>query len=59
MMARAEVALVCMTKGIDSGLIDPSIALFVVILIIISSFVTPIILRTSYKNELPVPGGKA
>lgn len=55
MMARAEVALVCMTKGTDADLIDPSIAVFVVILIIISSFVTPILLRMSYKNELSVP----
>lgn len=61
MMARAEVALVCMTKGTDSGLIDPSIAIFVVILIVISSFATPILLRSSYKNELaePLPGGGA
>ena len=51
MMARAEVALVCMTKGIDSGLIDPSIAIFVVVLIVVSSFVTPIVLRSSYKGE--------
>ncbi len=51
MMARAEVALVCAQKGVESGVIDSGIMPFVVMLIIITSFVTPILLRLTYKGE--------
>lgn len=53
MMARAEVALICADKGINAGLIDPSMSTFIVIMIILSSFVTPLILKLTYKNEAP------
>lgn len=46
MMVRAEVALVCMQKGVDAGIIDSSISTFVVILILISSLIAPIILKS-------------
>lgn len=52
MMARAEVALVCAGKGVEYGLADSAIMPFIVLLIIISSVVTPIILRASYRDEL-------
>lgn len=52
MMARAEVALVCTQKGVENYIIDSSIMPFVVLLIIISSFVTPIILRKLYQDEI-------
>ncbi|MBQ7596370.1 MAG: cation:proton antiporter [Clostridia bacterium] len=48
MMARAEVALVCAQKGVENGMINSSIMPFVLALIIISSFVTPLILKKSY-----------
>lgn len=54
MMARAEVALICANKGIDAGLIDSGMSTFIVIMIIVSSFVTPLILKLTYKNENPV-----
>ncbi len=54
MMARAEVALICAQKGIDAGLVDSGMSTFIVILIVISSFVTPLILKATYKNEDPV-----
>ena len=54
MMARAEVALICATKGMNAGLVDSGLSVFIVIMIIVSSFVTPLILRASYKNEKPV-----
>lgn len=50
MMARAEVALVCAQKGVENGMIDSAIMPFILMLIIISSFVTPMILRRSYKK---------
>lgn len=53
MMARAEVALICATKGISAGLVDSGMSVFIVIMIIISSFVTPLILKATYKNEAP------
>lgn len=52
MMARAEVALVCAQKGVEHGMINTSIMPFIVLLIIISSFVTPIVLRKLYSKEL-------
>lgn len=54
MMARAEVALICANKGIDAGLVDYGMSTFIVIMIIVSSFVTPLILKLTYKNENPV-----
>jgi len=55
MMARAEVVLVCAQKGVDSNIIDPSIMPFVLILIIVSSLLTPLFLKLSYRKESPVP----
>lgn len=54
MMARAEVALICANKGINAGLVDSGMSTFIVIMIIVSSFVTPLILKLTYKNENPV-----
>lgn len=54
MMCRAEVCLICAQKGIDAGIIDASIQPFILILILFTSFVTPIALKQSYKNEIPV-----
>jgi len=51
MMARAEVALICAQKGMEAGLVDPGMSTFVVILIVISSFVTPLVLKATYKKE--------
>lgn len=52
MMARAEVVLVCTQKGVDYGLIDKAIYPFIIILIILTSFVVPILLKVSYRKEL-------
>jgi len=49
MMARAEVALVTATKGI--GIINESIMPFIVLLIIITSLLSPIFLRVIYNND--------
>ncbi len=51
MMARAEVALVCAQKGVDAGIIGTDIMPFILIMIILSSFATPIILKGLYKKE--------
>lgn len=51
MMARAEVVLVCTQKGVDSGLVDASIMPFVLILIILTSLLTPLLLKLTYKND--------
>jgi Kef-type K+ transport system membrane component KefB len=52
MMARAEVIVVCAQKGIDSGLVDAEIMPFILLLIILSSFITPILLKLLYKKEI-------
>ncbi len=51
MMARAEVALVCAQKGVENGMINSAIMPFILMLIIVSSFVTPMILKKSYKKN--------
>lgn len=53
MMCRAEVCLICAQKGIDAGIIDASIQPFILVLILLTSFITPILLKQSYKNEIP------
>lgn len=51
MMARAEVALVTAQKGIQYSIIDSSIMPFIVLLIIVTSFITPIMLQASYRRD--------
>ena len=53
MMVRAEVCLISAQKGIDAGIISPSIQPFILVLILITSFSTPMLLKLSYKNEIP------
>ncbi|MPN62383.1 hypothetical protein SDC9_210130 [bioreactor metagenome] len=55
MMARAEVALVTAQKGVEFGIIESSIMPFIVILIIVTSFVTPMTLHALYRSD---EGGK-
>ena len=55
MMPRAEVALVCAQKGVEHGMISAGIMPFIVLLIIITSFITPIVLKLSFKNNNKVP----
>lgn len=45
MMARAEVVVVCTQKGIDSGLIQPELMPFILILILCTSLLTPLCLK--------------
>lgn len=52
MMCRAEVCLISAQKGIDAGIISASIQPFILILILITSFLTPLLLKLSYKNEI-------
>ncbi len=53
MMARAEVALVSAQKGVENGLIHSDIMPFVVLLIIITSFATPILLKIAMPKDDP------
>lgn len=58
MMVRAEVALVCAQKGVENGLIDSSIMPFVLVLIVITSFAAPVLLKLIYRyddKKLPPP----
>ena len=52
MVVRAEVCLVSAQKGIDAGLINPNIQIFLIILIITTSFVVPLILKAAYKKDM-------
>ena len=51
MMARAEVCLITAQRGLNANLISASIMPFLVIMIMISSFVTPLLLKISYNKE--------
>jgi Kef-type K+ transport system membrane component KefB len=51
MVVRAEVCLVSAQKGIDAGLVDDRIKIFLIILIVASSIIVPILLKFSYKDE--------
>lgn len=51
MMTRGEVALIVCQKGLSAGLLEPVFFTPVILLIIISSIVTPIVLKLLYKNE--------
>ncbi len=51
MMTRGEVALIVAQKGLSVGLIDDAFFTPVILLIILSSILTPIFLKLLYKNE--------
>lgn len=51
MMARAEVLIVTAQKGVDAGLVDNKIMVFCLLLILISSFLTPIFLKASFRGD--------
>ncbi len=54
MMVRAEVVLICTEKGINAGLVDPTVYPFIFLIILITSILTPILLKISYKNDSPL-----
>lgn len=51
MMVRAEVCLVCAQKGVENGLINASIMPFILVLIIITSFAAPVLLKLLCKKD--------
>ena len=60
MIARGEVALIVMEKGIAGGLLAPEYRAIVVMLVLVSSLIAPILLKLLYKNDksekLPIDG---
>lgn len=52
MMVRAEVVLVCAQKGVENNIVSSSIMPFILIMIILSTFLTPTLLKLLYKDEL-------
>ena len=48
MMTRGEVALIVAQKGLDAGVLDPVYFATVILLIIVSSVVTPVILKAAF-----------
>ncbi|MBO5928237.1 MAG: cation:proton antiporter [Clostridia bacterium] len=55
MIARGEVALIVTEKGIAGGLLLPEYRVAVVLLVIVTSLISPIILKLLYKNDKPMP----
>ena len=51
MMVRAEVVLICTEKGVACGLVNPSIYPFVILIILISSVLTPVLMKWSFRRE--------
>ena len=54
MVARGEVALMVAQKGIDAGYIDQKLLPAIVLTVICCALVTPILLKLSYKRDVPV-----
>lgn len=54
MMARAEVILISAQKGVEAGLVQSSFMPYVILLVVLSSLLTPILLKLAYKSEQPV-----
>ncbi len=53
MMTRGEVALIVAQKGLSVGLLDPLYFTSVILLIIVSSILTPIIMKILFRGEEP------
>ena len=54
MVARGEVALMVAQKGIDAGYIDQKLLPAIVLTVICCALVTPILLKLSYRHDVPV-----
>lgn len=54
MMVRAEVVLVCAKTGLDSGLVSQSVMTYVCVIIILTSFLVPILLKVLAPKQLPI-----
>lgn len=55
MMARAEVILITAQKGVEAGLLNVSFMPYVILMIVISSLLTPILLKIAYKDDANMP----
>lgn len=55
MMTRGEVALIITNKGLGLGIIDSSYFTAVILLIIVSSIVTPLLLKMLFAKDKPEP----
>lgn len=53
MVSRGEVALIVAQKGAQAGLIDPSMFPAIVLVVIVTTLVTPILLKFGMKRETP------
>ncbi len=51
MMVRAEVVLICAQTGIAAGLVDAQIMPYIFIIILLSSILTPILMKWSYGRD--------
>ncbi len=51
MMVRAEVVLICTERGVSAGLVDAKIYPFVIVVILLSSILTPILMKWSYRKD--------
>jgi len=51
MMCRAEVILITAQRGVNMGFVSQSFMPFVILLVIVSSFITPILLKLTYKKD--------
>ena len=60
MMTRGEVALIVAQKGLSVGVLSPVYFTSVILLIIVSSVLTPIVLKLLYsKDKIPEEAGKS
>ena len=50
-MVRAEVILICTEKGVACGLVNPAVYPFIILIILISSVLTPVFMKLSYRRE--------
>ena len=54
MMVRAEVVLICTQRGLRAGLVSDAVMPFVLAIILFSSIITPLVLKSTYReHELP------
>ncbi|MBP5156417.1 MAG: cation:proton antiporter, partial [Treponema sp.] len=57
MMTRGEVALIVAQRGLAAGLLEHSFFTAVILLIIVSSILTPVILKAVYALDKEAPSG--
>ena len=58
MISRGEVGLIVAAVGVGAGLIEPAVFSIVVIIVLITTLITPLLLRWAFNDQAKLTAGR-